>query len=75
MYLGGNSFRKISGFFFKDRGTIPHFVTLHFLEAAFFVVVIENYLKNRFSKSSLKNEQSKRILKIEFALLQNKYAL
>jgi len=31
---------------------------------------------NRFSKSSLKNEQSMmRILKIEFAILLNKYAL
>ena len=30
---------------------------------------------NRFSKSSLKNEQSMRILQIEFALLLNKYAL
>jgi len=50
MYLGGNSFRKISGFFFKDRGTIPHFVTLHFLEAAFFVVVIEKLFKKPFLK-------------------------
>ena len=40
----------------------------------FFVVVIKRFFRNRFLKSSLKNEQSMKILKIEFALLLKKYA-
>ena len=49
-----------------------HLLSLLSKFVTFFVVVI---ILNWFSKSSLQNEQSMRILKIEFSLLLTKYAL